>query len=251
MAPAGKLTTMKPLVFAAVLLLQGGSVALPCTRAINPAPLQSSSKNARIVVLLDGKPVGRLKLLVDFFETHSQHPIMTDSEGAVTLKDLPQGTTCLTATQGDDLSARLCLVVSAQSTNESSSFQMTLALPLPIQFFPSPNGVRQLEESSPAIRSRSLKGRVVDPVGALVHEAEIQVYKRGSYPQSPIKVLKTDEGGRFSDTLDPGNYTVFVQMHGFRTEFFSLEISANGKDGELQLPLQLAVFDDCRTFDKD
>ena len=242
---------MRALVFAAVLLFPWGELALPCTRVINPAPIQSSSRNARIVVLLDDKAVGRLKVLVDFFEAHSQHPIMTDSEGVATLKDLAQGTTCLTATQGDDLSAGLCLVVSPQSTNETSSFRMTLAPPPPVQFNPSPDRVRQLEQSSWAVRIRSLKGTAVDPIRAAVPKAQIQVYKRGSYPQQPVKTLKTDDLGRFSDNPDPGIYTVFIQMHGFRTEFLNVEISPSGKDDELRLPLQLATYDDCRTFGND
>jgi hypothetical protein len=242
---------MKALVFAAVLLLSWGKVDLPCTRVINPEPIQLSSRNARIVVLLDDKPVGRLRMLVDFFEAHSQHPIMTDSDGIATLKDLPQGTTCLTTTQGDGLSARLCLVVSPQSTNETSSFRMTLAPPPPIQFNPSPDRVRQLEQSSAAVRIRSLKGTVVDPIGAVVPKAEIQVYRRGSYPQQPAKTLKTDDLGRFSDNPDPGSYTVVIQMHGFRPEFLNVEISPSGKDDELRLPLQVATYDDCRTFGND
>ena len=93
----------------------------------------------------------------------------------------------------------------------------------------------------------------MDPIGAVVPKAEIQVYKRGSYPLQPAKTLKTDDGGRFSDNPDPGTYTVFIQMHGFRTEFLNVEISPSSKDDELRLPLQVATSDDydCRTFGSD
>jgi len=67
-----------------------------------------------------------------------------------------------------------------------------------------------------------------------------RVYKRGTYPQNPIAVLKTNERGQFAASLEPAIYTVIFRRRGFRTEFIGLEIRPDGGDKELRETLQLA-----------
>ena len=163
----------------------------------------------------------------------------TDSRGTATIADLPEGTTCVTAFGEGHLTSRPCLALPARAANEVSSFHMGLA---PRPWWPqSPEDkVDALEQSPPTATVASLEGTILDPLGELIPGAEVRVYKRGTYPQNPIAVLKTNERGQFAASLEPAIDTVIFRRRGFRTEFIGLEIRPDGGDKELRETLQLA-----------
>ncbi len=213
-------------------------------KSVETVRIEPSAKNVKVTVLLDGRPQENVKLTISRPAGQGSRFLVTDSHGTAMLKNLPLGISCVHATAKNNASAEICLEVLAHFPTDTASFQMTLAVAAP-RLNSFDERVNRSEQSPPAARMRSFKGAIVDPLGALVPNAEIRIYERGSYPQHSVKTLKTNELGRFSDVLAPGIYTVLVQMPGFRTEFVSVEISGNGKDEELRLPLQLAATDTC------
>ncbi len=193
-----------------------------------------SSRNARITVELDGKPQGNVKLIVSLPEGQSPRSFVTDSRGEAMLKDLPVGTDFVTAVGENYLRAELCLAVSAQSNSKMSSF--TLAL---LDVLPALGNVQAAEQSAVPERLRQLDGLVLDPSGAAIPHAEIQVYKRGSYPKKPLAKGWTDQEGRFTVLLNPSSYTIIVRMQGFGTSIRVVEISPDGREGQLHEILQV------------
>lgn len=210
-----------------------------CEACVRVEVAQPSSKNAKITVLLDGKPAGGVRLLVRLPDEYGQRSLQTGSHGAAMLTNLPVGTTCITAIGEKNLTSGLCLTVPKRSTNEVSSFSMILA-PTSLLFRSAEDNVKGVEQSPPSLRLRELAGTVVDPSGAVIAKAEIQVYKRGAYPGKPLVRLKTSETGQFTASLHPGIYTLIIQMLGFRTAFRSVELVPDAGESELRETLQLA-----------
>jgi len=237
---------MKSFAALAVSLAWGALAAGQCIEVRGPElpETKSSSRSAKIAVLLNGKPQGNVKVVLSLPAGLGLRSLVSGPDGNVMLKDLPDGLSCVTAAADNHLAAVLCLQVSAHSNDEASSFSMVL----------SPTGppsnsfgdkVKRAEQSVPSLRLRRLAGTVVDPLGAVIPNADVHVYKRGKYPDGALTILKTNELGRFELSLEPGIYTVIIRMHGFRSEFVEVEISPDGIDSELHKTLQVAVMDNC------
>ena len=202
-----------------------------------------SSRNAKITVLLSGKPQAKVKIVVSLPAGQGSRSFVTDSDGSVMLKDLPKGMSCVKATAESNLADEVCLQVPAHSNNEVSSVYMAFSAPLPTDSFE--NKVKRAEQSDPSQRLRRLAGTLVDANGAVIPGADIQVYRRGKYLDGAPATFKTNDVGRFKASLEPGIYTVIFRMFGFEREFVEVEISPEGSERELYETLQVAVFDRC------
>ncbi|MGC1484046.1 MAG: carboxypeptidase-like regulatory domain-containing protein [Candidatus Acidiferrum sp.] len=207
---------------------------------VNGWETKPSSKNAEVLLLLNGKPQANARLTVISASPTGWRFIATGPDGTAMLEDLSRGITCVTATDQKELFAALCLRVSAQSESSVSQFRMSLT-PTPPHTSSLYARVQELKESPPALTVRSLRGTVMDPVGAVIPKAEVQVYKRDSYPHSPVKILSTNETGEFSDLLEPGIYTVIVRASGFAAECLAVEIRRDDKECELRQILDVEV----------
>jgi len=230
---------MKTLAVSLWLLLPIGEICSAC-EIVGEVATEPSSKKARITVFMNGKPLPSAKLSI---QTPSGHrPVFLDGNGSVTLNDLPVGKTCLTGTDGSERFSALCLAVSKHSSNELSDFGMTLETGVP--WFVSPEArVDWVEQAPPSARLRTLKVTILDANDAVVPNAEIQIYKKGSYPQDLVKIAKTNDVGRFEGSLQPGTYTVIFRMRGFRSEVRCIEIARDGEESEMRQTLK--VGSDC------
>jgi hypothetical protein len=235
---------MRMIAVLGALLLLLAEVSMACV--VVESPPAPSSRNARMVVSLDGKPAGDVRLTVHLQGNQAPRLLYTDSDGTAMLKDLPMGTSCVTAIGKNNLGSRLCLAVAAGATNKMSFFNMTISV-MPSWFLSPKEKVDDVEQLPPTTRMRSLIGTVVDPVGAVIPNAEVQVYRRGTYPQSPVKILNTTAEGRFEDSFEPGIYTIIIRMRSFgrwfRSEVIGVEIAPGGSETELRQTLQ--VGSDC------
>ena len=209
--------------------------------------VKPSSRNAKITVLLSGKPQANVKLAVSLPMGQGLRFFVSDSDGNVMLKDLPEGMSCVTATAENNLTDVVCLEVPAHSRDDATSFTMNLA---PAQ--PPSNSfydrVKRAEQSAPSLRLRKLAVTVSDERGAVIPGADIKVYRRGTYRDKVVSVLKTNEVGHFEPPLEPGIYTIIIRMYGFESAFVVVEISPDGSESELHKTLQVATYDDCRTL---
>jgi hypothetical protein len=123
---------MKSLATSAVLLLSPVMVARSCTIVSKVEP---SSQNARITVMMDGNPQKDVKVVVSTVEGQARLTITTDSQGVVSLLDLPPGKYCLAASAAPTLRADdLCLEV---STDEDRRFTAQMAPGIYIAVFRS------------------------------------------------------------------------------------------------------------------
>jgi len=84
-------------------------------------------------------------------------------------------------------------------------------------------------------KTGSLQIDVVDPSGAAIAGAEIQVQLR---PQGPVQKFSADASGKLSLDLQPGTYDVFVSFPGFWHKAMEVEVQEASSQ---QLPMTLDV----------
>jgi hypothetical protein len=220
---------MKILAAVAMVLIYCISVSAECVTVTGPSETKSF-QNARITVLLDKKPQEGVRLLVQLPNGRGSRSFFTDSHGTVMLKDLPAGTNCVRADGEDHLGAFLCLTVSQDSNPEISAFVLTLADTLgslpPIGDAP-PDVLRQLEVVAQ------------DVSGGIIPNADVRVFARQSYPKNPLVKTATDQYGRVAISLDPGIYAVAVRSQGFKPAVQVVEISPDGRAGQIIEVLQV------------
>jgi hypothetical protein len=82
----------------------------------------------------------------------------------------------------------------------------------------------------------SISGNVVDPQGAVIPHADIQITPEGA---APIALTSDDLGHYIASNLRPGRYTIEAQSPGFQTARKESVVVAPGK--ALQLNLTLAI----------
>ena len=238
MAPAGELAKVSTATYLGALFLLAAGVCKACVR-VEVAPLpQPSTKNAKITVRINGRPAGRVRLSVRHPGRQGRQSIQTDADGTAMLTGLPEGTTCVLALGENNLTSSLCLDVPRLTTTEKSLFYMVLG-PTTSSLSPE-NTVDVVEQSPPSVRLKSLNGTVLDVLSAQIVTAEIQVYRRGTYPQDPVASLKTDDRGRFAALREPGIYTVVFTARGFKSEIVGVEVTPVGGEKELRETLQVA-----------
>src|SRR5229473_6717535 len=159
---------MKSLAAIALAMTWCSFAAGECIVVVNET--KTSSRNAQVTVLLDGKPQRNVKLTVALPEGKGSRSFVTDSHGTVMLRDLPVGTNCVTAADENNCRGDLCLAVPRLSARKMSSFKVNL----------SPYGfdleVETAEKNQAPERFLRLDGTVLDQAGAVIPHAEIQVY---------------------------------------------------------------------------
>ncbi|HKM84903.1 MAG TPA: carboxypeptidase regulatory-like domain-containing protein [Terriglobales bacterium] len=77
---------------------------------------------------------------------------------------------------------------------------------------------------------RALRGVVMDPTGAVVSKAKIDVYQNEEGKQA-IAHLATDNAGRFTSELAPGKYLVIFKACGFDAQKVVVTVVPNGWRG--------------------
>jgi carboxypeptidase family protein len=85
---------------------------------------------------------------------------------------------------------------------------------------------------------RALRGVVVDPVGAIISKAIIDVYQNEE-SKRVIVHLTTDDAGRFDSELAPGKYLVIFKACGFDVQKVVVTVGTDGWRG-MQVGLGLA-----------
>ena len=218
-------------ILAALAMLLGSCTPAACECVTVTGPeAKPSFRNAEITVLRDGKPQENVKLIVILPNGQIFRSFVTDSHGTAMLKDLLPGIDCVTAVDEGYLRAYLCLNVSGSSNAKMSKFTVTLWVdPL---YAPPALG------NAPPEPLRQLDLVVLDVSGAVVPHADIQVFERRSYPENLVLKGSADEEGRFARPLDPGTYAVLVRSPGFKVAVRLIEISPEGRVGQVREFLQ-------------
>jgi hypothetical protein len=222
----------RPAIISVFCLLLA-SMAVAESVEVGTAKAEESSRNVRIAVVLNGKPVKLAR--VNFCTTTGAQTCFTaftGDNGIAVPQALAQTTYHVFALFEDDLSAELYLRISPQG--KATSFAMDLT-----PSFKAAQAVLTAAEKLP-IREivREFTGSLQDPWGAMIPGANIKVVRRGSADKSDVQRLKSDENGRFSAQLADGVYIAFFSSPGFRTEVVPFEVSGQGEK-EMLVKLQI------------
>lgn len=185
---------------------------------------QDSSPQARITVILDGKPLQGAKL--DFYSdaTQTHFSEMTDESGAVMPPKLAPGTYEVKASLNEVVGISLDLVVAERPGVTDLAMDLT-------------DAVQKVESIPVASQLQTFQGNVQDVSGAAVPAARIVIVTRGSRTKKLVLDTKSDEQGHFSKELPAGSYIAFFLSPGFQTEVIPFEVASTGT-GDLKPKLK-------------
>ena len=224
---------MKILAMVATLLLCAHILYAECVE-ITPA-VHLSSGNVRITTLFNGSALRNAKLEI-FFATE-QKPglvVFTNSQGVASIAKLARGFYRVLATGPKNQTAELHLNVNGLTLATATSFEMTLLSPVSLL-----EARIAIAEKTPSARTiPEFQGLLLDPSGAAISGAEIEIIRKNSKP-GPAAKVKSDESGRFKSTLDEGTYGAFFQAPGFRTELVVFAINKKADPEELRISMQI------------
>jgi hypothetical protein len=222
----------RPAIISACCLLLAG-MAMAESVEVGTAKAEESSRNVRITVVLNGKP---LKLArVEFCTTTGKQicfTVLTGDNGVAVPQALALTTYHVFALFEDDLSSDLYLHASPQGKATSFAVDLTPS-------FKAGQAVLAAAEKLP-IREivREFTGSVQDPWGAMIPGANIKVVRKGSTDKANPLRLKSDANGRFSAQLIDGVYIAVFSSPGFRTEIVPFEVARQGEK-EMLVKLQI------------
>ena len=202
---------------------------------------QESSSHARIMVVLEGRPLKGVK--VDFYEWIVEQGVgqpyfsgLTDDSGIATPPDLSPGDYHVFATLDDDVRTVLWLhVVRKREALTTLSMDLTESVQLARQMQDA--AVRRAERVHSRDRLRAFQGIVVDPSGAPIAGAKIRIMKSGAIGTVLLR-LEADANGRFAAQLTDGPYLGFFYFEGFRIEAVPFDVTKEGS-GDLRVMLQV------------
>lgn len=201
---------------------------------------QASTQNAKILPLLEGKPIREVKLSITTPENKPVQFVSVNKRGIATLPTLPPGRYIVHALAADNRGAVVCLEISSRKVGSAKSFSLKLGVlpPPPLTF---EDLLSAAESQPPRERLQTFTGVVQDPGTAIIPGSEIQIFPKGVHDQAHSILLKSDESGRFSTPLPDGSYVVVFQMPGFRTQFVTVEIVHDGEAKDLTITLQIGM----------
>jgi hypothetical protein len=207
-----------------VCCLLVASVASAETVVVKSNPVESS-KHVQITVVLSGKPVKGVE--VDFYNGPAMSPFsaLTDENGVVTPSMLALGHQDVVAVLDENVNTVLSLNVIDGS--KVTKLNMDLS-----------ERVERIEKLPVRDRVQAFQGTVVDPSGAVILGATIQIRRKGAWDKTAVIRLKVDATGHFSTQLTDGSYFGFFHAQGFRTEIVPFEVTKTGS-GDIQVVLQV------------
>jgi hypothetical protein len=219
------------IIFACCLVL----AVIACAESVEvgTAKAEESSRNVRITVILNGKPLNLAK--VEFCTTTGKQTcftVLTGDNGVAVPQTLALTTYHVFALFEDDLSSDLYLHVSPQG--KATSFAMDLT-----PSFKAAQAVLAAAEKLPVREIvREFTGSLQDPAGAMIPGVNIKVVRKGSADNRDVMRFKSDANGHFSAQLADGAYIAVFSSQGFRTEIVPFEVAAQG-DKEMLVRLQI------------
>jgi Carboxypeptidase regulatory-like domain len=235
---------MKMFTTAASILLVATIARGECV--VIATDVRPSKQNAHITLTMNGKPAVRVPIRVEILSfasgKKSEMRLATDAHGAINLKDLPPGQSCLTTDVEPRLTASMCLAVTATHDKARTKFSLVLA-PMPPPEPTLDDLAKQHDKSPIEFTAPVFVGTVKDRSGAGITKADIAVYRRGSMTKPDPLKLQADDEGNFTAPLKPGNYTIVVIAQGFKPRFVGVEIKRDAPEQDMSVELSIA--NDC------
>jgi 5-hydroxyisourate hydrolase-like protein (transthyretin family) len=219
------------LIAACCLLL--AVIAASAAVEVENIKLQEASRNVRIAVVLEGKPVKGAK--VEFCKTpgnQSCASVRTDADGIAAVRGLGGGNYSVIASIEDEINADLYLHVARGRKETSFSIDLTDSYQKAQEFLAA------AEKLPIRDRVQEFRGSVQDPSGAFIQGVDIKITRKGSDGKTDVVRLKSDATGRFSTRLADGTYIAFFTFAGFRSQITPFEVTSQGSN-DLRIVLEL------------
>src|ERR1700730_684390 len=217
----------------ACCLLSGVTAALAAVEVEVLKP-QEASRNVRIAVVLEGKPVKDAK--VEFCKTPEDETcvsVLADADGIAAVRRLGAGNYYVVASIEDEVNASLYLHIRRGRKESSFSIDLTRS-------YKEAQDSLAAAETLPIRDSvQQFQGSVQDPSGVAIQGVNIKIIRKGSDGKTDVVRLKSDAAGHFSSPLADGNDLVFFCFAGFRTQITPFEVTSQGSK-DLRIVLQLA-----------
>jgi 5-hydroxyisourate hydrolase-like protein (transthyretin family) len=198
-------------------------------------------KNAVITITRDGQPLVDVRVSIDELQSvragsSSSHIAegTTDSNGEISMSGLPAGLYAVFVRVDGKRHWLGNLDVSPEVADEQSHAKYDMFPKFPLPCGRSPDPLRA--------HLQQLRGSVADSTGAVIPNAEIEVYPAGSQHEEPSVRLKTDRVGRFAAELEPGDYIVIFKSRGFMQQKVAVAVDPKGWHG-MQVSLAIATSD--------
>jgi hypothetical protein len=194
---------------------------------------QESSRNVRIAVVLEGKPVKGAK--VEFCKTpgdQSCFSVLANADGIATVRRLGLRNYYIVASVEDEVNASLYLHTGHGRKESSFSMDLTESYRQAHEFLAA------AEKLPVRDRVQGFRGFIKDPSGAFIQGVNIKVIRKGTDGKTDVVRLKSDATGRFSAQLVDGIYIAFFTLAGFRTQIDPFEVTSQGSK-DLRIVLQL------------
>ena len=223
---------MKIALVAACCLLSAVMAASAAVEVENIKP-QESSRNVRIAVVLEGKPVKDARVV--FCKTPGIQDcvsVLTNADGIATVRRLGVGNYYIVASVDDEVNASLYLHAGHGRKQASFSMDLTGAYRQGQDFMAA---AAQLPVRD---RVQGFRGSVQDPSGAFIQGVNIKIVRKGTDGEADVVRLKSDVRGHFSSPLADGIYIAFFTFAGFRTQITPFEVTSQGSK-DLRIVLQL------------
>jgi carboxypeptidase family protein len=198
---------------------------------------QPSARNVRITVDVNGVPAPGAVISVYAGNERFLFRVSANSSGTALLRRLSPGSYHVAAAGEGDLRSDIVLMVSKKTGESSSVFQMDLlhkSAPPPHDEYSLMTANLQVTEQVP-----DFKGQVVDPLGAVIPGALIEIHADGAKDGKRTVQIKTADDGSFQEHLADGTYRALVMFPGFKTNFLVFQISRSATDKNLRVPLQI------------
>jgi hypothetical protein len=233
---------MRTWLIPAACFVLGATDSAACTRidlpeAVEVLTAQPSARNVRISVDVNGVPAPGAVISVYSGNERFLFRTSANGSGIARLRQLSPGAYHIVAAGEGELRSDIVLMVAKKTGESSSVFQMDLlnkpALP-PHDEYALMAAKLPVTEQIP-----EFKGQVVDPSGAAIPQALIEIYSDGAKDGRHAVQLKTDADGSFLQHLNDGTYRTLVMFPGFKTNFFVFQISRSATDKNLRVPLQI------------
>ena len=224
---------MRCAVIFVICVTLAGTASAECVEVTSIAP-QESSTQLRIVVRMDGEPLRGAKL--EFYDgaMHFAFSVFADRNGIAAPPELAIGRYSVTATPYEAFPGLLIhgdaagfLSLSVVDKKGESTLHMDLAKPVQ----EAQQTLEKAEKLPITAHINAFQGTVLDPTGAVVAWASIQVVKKGSEDNIVVLRTKADAKGQFSAQLTEGLYIAFAFSPGFRTAIVPFEVTKVGSEG--------------------
>jgi hypothetical protein len=224
-------------------------------------PVPYAKQGLQVTVVFDGRPASGAKIEVGRISGDGEPLLLvTDSLGKATLPELAAGEYHIRAAPAQSPNftegIEFCVAECAANDFEIKDFTVDnldgILHPVDLSALGmselvidlAPDRIQEwarliveAEHEPTVLRTREIRGVVLDQSGAVIPGASIDVIRKGGKANEPIAGLQSDPSGRFLIPVSDGDYFVVISSPGFAPRALQITVSPSRSTDDLQLVL--------------